>query len=250
MQQVFGGRGVVRGSVNEQPQGEKEKKYGNCNDGIPSPLPPFTTRETAIFKKRCPRRSLAGEGIHRDPGGTGKAGKKLGVGGPMRSIYTMEERFRVRATDENENHAFFSLANGAKELDYGSSRDLWAFTGNRIAGTLRVRVGGAPTNSGPMVLFIAPMAMGNWGVQTNERAHGPGTGGLPSNQRPSHFGIRSYNLSMDPLATPPINHPGFEWGPGALANRHFSNERGKYVRQGQQQSFTGPVRGPKRAGFW
>ena len=84
---------------------------------IRSPLPPFT-RESAIQKVR-----LAEDGWNsRDPGKVALA-------------YTVDSRWRNRSefiNGRNEISAFLSRK-WAKELDYRLIKEMWAFTGNRIA---------------------------------------------------------------------------------------------------------------------
>jgi uncharacterized protein len=81
------------------------------------PLPPFT-RETAIQKVR-----LAEDGWNsRDPGKVALA-------------YAIDSRWRNRSEfidGRNEIIAFLSRK-WTKELDYRLIKELWAFTGNRIA---------------------------------------------------------------------------------------------------------------------
>jgi uncharacterized protein len=81
------------------------------------PLPPFT-RETAMQKVR-----LAEDAWNsRDPGKVALA-------------YAIDSRWRNRAefvNGRNEIIAFLSRK-WAKELDYRLIKELWAFTGNRIA---------------------------------------------------------------------------------------------------------------------
>ncbi len=81
------------------------------------PLPPFT-EETARQKVR-----LAEDGWNgRDPAKVALA-------------YTVDTKWRNRATfvhNRDEAQAFLT-AKWAKELDYRLIKELWAFTGNRIA---------------------------------------------------------------------------------------------------------------------
>ena len=81
------------------------------------PLPPFT-RETAIQKVR-----LAEDGWNsRDP-------EKVAL------AYTMDSRWRNRAEFANGRGEIIALLTRkwSKELDYRLIKELWAFTGNRIA---------------------------------------------------------------------------------------------------------------------
>ena len=81
------------------------------------PLPPFT-RETAIQKVR-----LAEDGWNsRDP-------EKVAL------AYTMDSRWRNRAEFANGRREIIALLTRkwSKELDYRLIKELWAFTGNRIA---------------------------------------------------------------------------------------------------------------------
>jgi uncharacterized protein len=99
------------------------------------PLPPFT-RESAIQKVR-----LAEDGWNtRDPGKVALA-------------YAVDSRWRNRSefvNGRNEIIAFLSRK-WAKELDYRLIKELWAFTGNRIA----VLTSGTTIRAAG----IAPMAM-------------------------------------------------------------------------------------------
>ena len=81
------------------------------------PLPPFT-RETAIQKVR-----LAEDGWNsRDP-------EKVAL------AYTIDSRWRNRAEFPNGRQEIiqFLTRKWAKELDYRLIKELWAYTGNRIA---------------------------------------------------------------------------------------------------------------------
>ena len=81
------------------------------------PLPPFTL-ETAIQKVR-----LAEDGWNsRDP-------EKVAL------AYTIESRWRNRAefVTGRQNIVAFLARKWARELDYRLIKELWAFTGNRIA---------------------------------------------------------------------------------------------------------------------
>ena len=81
------------------------------------PLPPFT-RETAIQKVR-----LAEDGWNtRDP-------EKVAL------AYAIDSRWRNRAEFPNGRQEIiqFLKRKWAKELDYRLIKELWAFTGNRIA---------------------------------------------------------------------------------------------------------------------
>ena len=95
----------------------KEKNHGKCNDDNTTPLPPFT-RESAIQKVR-----LAEDAWNtRDPGKVALA-------------YAIDSRWRNRSEFVNgrdEITAFLSRK-WVKELDYRLIKELWAFTGNRIA---------------------------------------------------------------------------------------------------------------------
>jgi nuclear transport factor 2 (NTF2) superfamily protein len=81
------------------------------------PFPPFT-RESAIQKVR-----LAEDGWNsRDPG-------KVAL------VYAMDSRWRNRSEFVNGRNEIIAFLTGkwAKELDYRLIKELWAFTGNRIA---------------------------------------------------------------------------------------------------------------------
>ena len=81
------------------------------------PLPPFS-RETAIQKVR-----LAEDGWNsRDPGKVALA-------------YTIDSRWRNRAEFPSGRQEIiqFLKRKWAKELDYRLIKELWAYTGNRIA---------------------------------------------------------------------------------------------------------------------
>src|SRR5262249_14435893 len=81
------------------------------------PLPPFT-HETAVLKVR-----LAEDGWNsRDP-------EKVAL------VYTPSCRWRHRSEFVNGREAIvaFITRKWAKELDYRLIKELWAFTGNRIA---------------------------------------------------------------------------------------------------------------------
>ena len=81
------------------------------------PLPPFT-RESAIQKVR-----LAEDGWYsRDP-------EKVAL------AYTIDSRWRNRAEFANGRREIVALLTRkwSKELDYRLIKELWAFTGNRIA---------------------------------------------------------------------------------------------------------------------
>jgi uncharacterized protein len=81
------------------------------------PLPPFT-RESAIQKVR-----LAEDGWNsRDP-------EKVAL------VYTIDSRWRNRAEFANGRPEIVALLTRkwSKELDYRLIKELWAFTGNRIA---------------------------------------------------------------------------------------------------------------------
>ncbi len=89
----------------------------SSNAEIRPPLPPFT-RESAIEKVR-----LAEDGWNsRDPQRVSLA-------------YTLDTQWRNRAefAHNREEAKAFLTRKWAKELDYRLIKELWAFTGNRIA---------------------------------------------------------------------------------------------------------------------
>jgi hypothetical protein len=101
--------------ASQQPQ-VREPKTQKEVAGRP-PLPPFT-RETAIQKVR-----LAEDGWNsRDP-------EKVAL------AYTIDSRWRNRAKFPSGRQEIiqFLKRKWAKELDYRLIKELWAYTGNRIA---------------------------------------------------------------------------------------------------------------------
>ncbi len=97
--------------------GSRRRNDGNCNDHNPPPLPPFT-HESAIQKVR-----LAEDGWNtRDPGKVAPA-------------YAIDSRWRNRSEFVNGRNEIVALLSRkwSKELDYRLIKELWAFSGNRIA---------------------------------------------------------------------------------------------------------------------
>ena len=138
------------------------------------PLPPFT-RETAIQKVR-----LAEDGWNtRDP-------EKVAL------AYAIDSRWRNRAEFPNGRQEIiqFLKRKWAKELDYRLIKELWAFTGNRIA----VRFAYEWHDDRDMVSVVWQRELG---VQSR-RAHGLS---LCVHQRSPHLGTRS-QISLATWAAP------------------------------------------------
>src|SRR3989442_13610910 len=127
------------------------------------PVPPFTS-ESAIQKIR----------LAEDAWNTREPGK-------VALAYTIDSRWRNRSEFVNgrdEIIAFLSRK-WAKELDYRLIKELWAFTGNRIAVRFAYEW---HDDSGH---WYRSYGNENWGFN-ERRAHGFT---VRVNQRPPHFGV-------------------------------------------------------------
>ena len=146
-------------------QSPRRRNHGNCNDDNPSSFASVHPRE-CDSKSAARRRWLE----HSRPGKVALA-------------YAIDSRWRNRSefvNGRNEIIAFLSRK-WAKELDYRLIKELWAFTGNRIAVRFAYEW---HDDSGHWY-----RSYGNENWEFNDDGLMAVT--VCVNQRPSHFGIRS-----------------------------------------------------------